>query len=197
MRTGGSDRNRWNNWFSSADTVNSCLPGAGLRVGDINARLLYFPCSSDMSTPSGLHLSARVDCWTCLQSPASGSASAGSWWGRHLLHWRRSWPSRCTSLWNLYSCKQRASLKIQMFTAEQKDYWWCGEGVGGRNSPDGNFFVLGLAWLGTALQWRLSDSWHRFIHQNLFVLHFFTWSNPSTPNQVSKSFAKTHTHKNK
>lgn len=42
------------------------------------------------------------------------------------------------------------------------------------HSPNGHVSVLGLAWLGTALQWRLGDSWHGLVHQHLFVLHFLT-----------------------
>lgn len=44
----------------------------------------------------------------------------------------------------------------------------------GADSPDGHVSVLGLAWLGTALQWCLRDSRHRFVHQHLLVLHSLT-----------------------
>lgn len=44
------------------------------------------------------------------------------------------------------------------------------------HSPDGHVSVLGLAWLGTALQWCLGDSWHGFVHQHLLVLYSLTCS---------------------
>lgn len=44
------------------------------------------------------------------------------------------------------------------------------------HSPDGHVSVLGLAWLGTALQWCLGDGWHGLVHQHLLVLHFLTWA---------------------
>lgn len=47
-------------------------------------------------------------------------------------------------------------------------------------SPDGHVSVLGLAWLGTALQWCLGDSWHGLVHQNLLVLHFLTCATHKT-----------------
>lgn len=43
-------------------------------------------------------------------------------------------------------------------------------------SPDGHVSVLGLPWLGTALQWCLGDSWHGLVHQHLLVLHSLTWA---------------------
>lgn len=42
------------------------------------------------------------------------------------------------------------------------------------HSPDGHVSVLGLAWMGTALQWCLGDSWHGLVHQHLLVLHSLT-----------------------
>lgn len=59
---------------------------------------------------------------------------------------------------------------------------WLGAGVWGvgqqqqcsEDSRDGDVSVLRLSWLGTALQWRLSDSWHGLVHQHLLVLHFLS-----------------------
>ena len=54
------------------------------------------------------------------------------------------------------------------------------EGACGSVSPDGHVSVLGLAWLGTALQWCLGDSWHGLVHQHLLVLHSLTCSTHKT-----------------
>lgn len=52
-----------------------------------------------------------------------------------------------------------------------------------RASPDGNVSVLWLTWLGAALQWRLSDGWHWFVHQHLLVLHPLTWASQNKSGQ--------------
>ena len=54
-------------------------------------------------------------------------------------------------------------------------------------SPDGHVSVLRLAWLGTALQWCLGDSWHGLVHQHLLVLHFLTCATRKTHHTVLRS----------
>lgn len=58
-------------------------------------------------------------------------------------------------------------------------------------SPDGHVSVLGLAWLGTALQWCLGDSWHGLVHQHLLVLHFLTCATQKTHHTVYHSVMMT------
>lgn len=75
----------------------------GFNFGALSGDYLYNPVLQCW----GWHLSVRADCWICLLSLVSWSASGGSWWGKHLQRWMRSWPSRCTSLLNLYSCREK------------------------------------------------------------------------------------------
>lgn len=56
-------------------------------------------------------------------------------------------------------------------------------------SPDGHVSILRLTWLGAALQWRLSDGWHRFVHQCLLVLHPLTWESQNIESTLIRTGA--------
>ena len=183
----------------------------GLKVVNINASLcillagLGSICSSPLRAALlrlSWHLFVRVDCWICLLSRVSWSASGGSWSGRHLRGWTRSWPSRCTSLSSPYSWEQSVSHRFYFLSRSRNNHLEAEEnvphwgdavcGCGEMHPPDGHISELGLAWLGTALQWRLGDSWHRFVHQHLLVLHLLTWVTKHTPNSVRLAFLFKH-----
>ena len=88
---------------------DECSPVYSAHLGfELSVQLF----SRDNTTCWGRHLSVRADCWICLLSLVSWSASGGSWWGKHLRRWMRSWPSRCTSPSSPYSCRERERDRI-------------------------------------------------------------------------------------
>lgn len=99
------------------------------------------------------HLSVRADCWICLRSLVSWSASGGSWWGKHLQHWMRSWPSRCTSLSSPYSCRERREnffricKKAEQVDQQRGDTSWGSVGGCGVGELKGSYLM------GTSLYW--------------------------------------------
>lgn len=132
----GSDRatatGTWLDKCSSTETTK-CFPPYRLQYLMTGSNLgrwwRWMPCSISskftfelLSTTMrlwqrwGLHLSVHVDCWICLLSLVASSASKGSWWGKHLQRWMRSWPSRCRSLLSPYNCRWR----MREYAAAQK-----------------------------------------------------------------------------